>query len=67
MNDQRPLVFFHAPNSRSSGVLALLEELGADYELRVLNLKNRYLQAVQSRPAMIRARARDAELAAAQA
>jgi glutathione S-transferase len=39
MNDQRPLTFFHAPNSRSSGVLALLEELGADYELRVLNLK----------------------------
>jgi glutathione S-transferase len=28
---------------------------------------DRYLQAVQSRPAMIRARARDAELAAAQA
>ena len=22
MNDQRPLTFFHAPNSRSSGVLA---------------------------------------------
>ena len=39
MNDQRPLTFFHAPNSRSSGVLALLEELGADYQLRVLNLK----------------------------
>jgi glutathione S-transferase len=39
MTDQRALIFFHAPNSRSSGVLALLEELGADYELRVLNLK----------------------------
>jgi len=39
MNRQRHLTFFHAPNSRSSGVLALLEELGADYELRVLNLK----------------------------
>ncbi|HSW32563.1 MAG TPA: glutathione S-transferase family protein [Steroidobacteraceae bacterium] len=39
MKDQRPLAFFHAPNSRSSGVLALLEELGADYELHVLNLK----------------------------
>jgi glutathione S-transferase len=39
MNDQRPLTFFHAPNSRSSGVLALLEEIGAEYELRVLNLK----------------------------
>lgn len=39
MKDQRLLTFFHAPNSRSSGVLALLEELGADYALRVLNLK----------------------------
>jgi glutathione S-transferase len=39
MKDERHLIFFHAPNSRSSGVLALLEELGADYELRVLNLK----------------------------
>jgi glutathione S-transferase len=39
MNQQRRLTFFHAPNSRSSGVLALLEEIGADYELRVLNLK----------------------------
>jgi glutathione S-transferase len=33
------LVFFHAPNSRSGGTRALLEELGADYELRVLDLK----------------------------
>ncbi|MEW9571611.1 glutathione S-transferase family protein [Rhodanobacter sp. Si-c] len=33
------LTFFHAPNSRSGGTRALLEELGADYELHVLNLK----------------------------
>lgn len=33
------LTFFHAPNTRSTGVLALLRELGADYRLRVLNLK----------------------------
>jgi glutathione S-transferase len=39
VQNQRQLVFYHAPNSRSSGVLALLEEIGADYELRVLNLK----------------------------
>ena len=39
MQGQRQLIFYHAPNSRSSGVLALLEEIGADYELRVLNLK----------------------------
>jgi glutathione S-transferase len=35
----RKVTFFHAPQSRSSGTLALLEELGAEYELRVLNLK----------------------------
>ncbi len=34
-----PIVFFHAPQSRSSGALTLLEELGAPYELRVLNMK----------------------------
>jgi len=33
------LTFFHAPNSRSGGTRALLEELGADYDLHVLNLK----------------------------
>lgn len=33
------LVFFHAPNSRSAGTRILLEELGARYELRVLNMK----------------------------
>jgi len=33
------LTFFHAPNSRSGGTRALLEELGADYELHVLNLR----------------------------
>jgi len=33
------LIFFHAPNSRSGGTRALLEELGADYDLHVLNLK----------------------------
>lgn len=39
MPDNRKVTFFHAPNSRSSGSLILLEELGADYELHVLNLK----------------------------
>jgi glutathione S-transferase len=34
------LTFFHAPNSRSAGTLALLEELGAEFELHLLNLKN---------------------------
>lgn len=33
------ITLFHAPNSRSTGVLTLLEELGAPYRLEVVNLK----------------------------
>ncbi|HWH81746.1 MAG TPA: glutathione S-transferase [Burkholderiaceae bacterium] len=33
------LVFHHCPNTRSSGVLVLLEELGAPYTLKLLNMK----------------------------
>ena len=33
------IVFFHAPNTRSSGTRLLLEELGAPYELRAVNMK----------------------------
>ncbi|MGH8796687.1 MAG: glutathione S-transferase family protein [Caldimonas sp.] len=33
------VTFFHAPNTRSTGVLILLEELGADYDLHLLNMK----------------------------
>jgi glutathione S-transferase len=33
------ITFFHAPQSRSVGTRALLEELGADYDLHALNLK----------------------------
>ncbi|RUL63350.1 glutathione S-transferase family protein [Dyella dinghuensis] len=32
--------FYHAPNSRSGGTLALLEELGVDYNLHLINLKS---------------------------
>jgi glutathione S-transferase len=39
MNTDRHLVLFHAPNSRSTGVLTLLEELGADHALRLINLR----------------------------
>ena len=39
MEANRTVTLYHAPNTRSSGVLALLEELGADYELKVLNIK----------------------------
>jgi glutathione S-transferase len=35
----RHVTLFHSPQTRSSGVLTLLEELGADYELHVLNMK----------------------------
>jgi glutathione S-transferase len=37
MNDT--LVFFHSPNTRSSGTRILLEELAAPHELRVVNMK----------------------------
>lgn len=35
----RHVTFYHSPNSRSAGVLVLLEELNADYETFALNLK----------------------------
>ena len=38
MNQQRVSVF-HSPQSRSAGTRALLEELGADHDLHVLDLK----------------------------
>lgn len=40
MRDVRKLTLFHGINSRSAGVMLLLEELGATYELQVINLKN---------------------------
>ena len=33
------ITFFHSPHTRSSSTHTLLEELGAPYELRVLNMK----------------------------
>jgi glutathione S-transferase len=39
MPDDRRVTLYHAPNSRSSGTLVLLEELGAPYDLRVLSLQ----------------------------
>jgi glutathione S-transferase len=33
------ITLFHAPNSRSTGAMTLLEELGAPYQLHVLNLQ----------------------------
>lgn len=39
MHDRPHVTFFHAPQSRSGVSLALLEELDADYDLQLLNLK----------------------------
>lgn len=39
MNSDRQVTLFHSPNTRSSGVLVLLEELGANYRLHVLDIK----------------------------
>ena len=39
MTDADTIILFHSPQSRSSGVLTLLEELGAPYRLHVLNMK----------------------------
>ncbi len=40
MTADRRVTLFHSPNTRSSGALILLEELGADYELQVLDIKS---------------------------
>ena len=39
MESDRKLTFFHSPNTRSSGTFILLEELGAPFDLHVLNMK----------------------------
>jgi glutathione S-transferase len=39
MPTEQPITLFHAPQSRSSGALALLEELHAPYSIHALNMK----------------------------
>ena len=39
MSTSDTIIFFHAPNTRSSGVRILLAELGAPHELRPVNMK----------------------------
>ena len=39
MTDDRKITFSYSPNSRSTGVLILLDELGADFHLHLLNMK----------------------------
>jgi glutathione S-transferase len=40
MTSKRQVTLFHSPNTRSTGALVLLEELGADYQLHVLDMKS---------------------------
>jgi glutathione S-transferase len=49
MNSDRKIVFYHAPNTRSSIALTLLEEIGAPYELKALDFK----AAEQRQPAYL--------------
>jgi glutathione S-transferase len=39
MPDDRRVTLYHSPHTRSTGALILLEELGAPYDLHVLNMK----------------------------
>jgi glutathione S-transferase len=39
MAEDRKIVFYHSPQSRSGGTLVLLEALGAPYELRLLDTR----------------------------
>ncbi|MDO9198453.1 glutathione S-transferase family protein [Rhodoferax sp.] len=39
MTSAQELTFFHSPNTRSTGTLILLQELGVKYQLHVLNMK----------------------------
>jgi glutathione S-transferase len=39
MAHESTVTLYHSPNTRSSAALTLLEELGAPYELKVLNMK----------------------------
>lgn len=39
MNSTDTVTLFHSPHTRSTGALCLLEELGAKYQLTVLNMK----------------------------
>jgi len=38
MPESRKVTFYHSPRTRSTGTLILLEELGASYELKIINM-----------------------------
>ena len=50
MNSRCHVTLFHSPNTRSTSALVLLEELGADYALQVLDMK----AGEQRQPAYLR-------------
>jgi glutathione S-transferase len=50
------LTLYHAPRSRSSRIIWLLEELGADYEIRTVSIRRRDPAAQSPDAAMIGAR-----------
>lgn len=39
MTDQNRITLYYSPQSRATGTRVLLEELGAPYDLHVLNMK----------------------------
>src|ERR1700679_2776074 len=39
MTNDDTIQLFHSPNTRSAGAFTLLEELGAPYEMKILNMK----------------------------
>ena len=39
MNTKAKVTLYHAPNTRSTGALLLLEELGVPYDLQLINMK----------------------------
>ncbi|SDR37002.1 glutathione S-transferase [Rhizobiales bacterium GAS113] len=39
MRSDSKVTLYHSPNSRSAGALTLLEELGAPYDLNIINMK----------------------------
>lgn len=39
MTQSRRVTLYHSPNTRSNGVLILLEELGADYDISIVDVK----------------------------
>ena len=63
MAENRPITFYHAPQSRSIIVHWMLEELEVPYQMRAEITG--YVDRLKQRPALKRVYAKDAELVAA--